>query len=53
MIDSYINLFNVKRNYYEGGIGITRLVLELCFIVLLIFYFITEVLEIVDDIHNK
>ena len=53
MISSTVNLFNVKRSYYSGIVGYARLGCELVFVILLVFYFIMEVLEIAEDIQEK
>ena len=53
MIKSYMELLNLKRNYYTGNAGYIRFACEILFVLLLIFYFIMEILEIVDDIKEK
>jgi hypothetical protein len=53
MITTDIESFTVKKSYYTGKVGLFRLVIEFCFVVLLIFYFLMEVLEIKKDIKDK
>jgi hypothetical protein len=53
MITTTIESFNIKRDYYTGKSGLFRLAIEFLFVLLLIFYFLMEVLEIKQDIKEK
>ena len=50
LITTDIELFNLKKNYYQEVAGYFRLVCEVCFTVLLVFYWIIEVAEIAGEI---
>jgi hypothetical protein len=53
LISTDVELYNMKKDYYTGSLGNFRLVCEICFCCLLIFYFIIEFIEIVSDIKGK
>ena len=53
LITTSIILYDLKRNYYDEGLGYFRLICEISFICLLIFYFIIELIEIIGDIKAK
>jgi hypothetical protein len=48
LIETDVRMYNVKRNYYGEPILYMRLFFEICFVLLLIFYFIMEVMELVE-----
>lgn len=48
-----IELFNLKKNYYQGDLNYFRFACEICFCCLLVFYFTIEFIEIVGDIKGK
>jgi hypothetical protein len=53
LITTKIELFDIKKKYYEGFSGFFRLVCEGCFCLLLVFYVIIELIEIIGDINGK
>ena len=53
LITTTIDLYDLKRDYYNGSLGNFRFVCEICFCCLLIFYFIIEFIEIISDIRGK
>jgi len=53
MIEADIDIYDIKRNYYGTREGIIRFVFEIFFVILLVFYFIMEILEIINDIKER
>ena len=45
-----INLSNIRREYYSGGLGITRGICEVLYALFFLFYILLELLEIFSDI---
>ena len=50
LIETRIDLVNIKKNYYNDLEGYFRLAFEILLAALLVFYFLTEVTEIFRDI---
>ena len=54
LISTNIQIYDLKRDYYEQeGAGYFRFICEICFCCLLIFYFIIEFIEIINDIRSQ
>jgi hypothetical protein len=51
IVKTKLEMYNIKRYYYSAAlVDIFRLVMEVCFIILLLYYFIIETIEISGDI---
>lgn len=53
LLECYYDVYNMKKNYYEGWRGMLRLIVEIILVLLLFFYFFMEVREIIQDVGTQ
>ncbi len=53
LLSTAIELYNLKRHYYDSGLGVMRLAFEICFAILLLLYLLLEMNKIWIEIATK